>query len=157
MIDEKRIVLTESGKCRFDLLVKELSEDIRAELVRRKHFSDQETEVSRSDAEDFSKSILHIMLSLRNDRQLTPDLVVKLYLATGTIMLTTGIFLPQIRYWKDDPIKAMLVVTLIFITAASYSVKTNIHRRKELEVLLSRVGAPLETANEHVISKISKP
>jgi len=101
-----------------------------------------------------------IMLSLRIDRLPTSDLVVKMYLATGAVMMAAGIFLPQIRHRKDDPTQAMLVFTLIFITAASYLVKTSIHpinRLNEQEVLLSRVGAPFETANEHVLSKLSKP
>ena len=156
MVDENKIVFTESGKCRFDLLVTELSEDIRAELIRRKQYSVQKTEISRSDVENISKSMRLTMLGLRNNRLPNSDLVIKMYLATGAVMLTAGIFLPQIRHWKDDPVQAMLVVTGILMTAASYLVKTNIERRKESGVLLSQAYPSLKPSDEHVTSKMSK-
>ena len=150
-------MFTESGKCRFDLLITELSEDIRAELVRRKQFSVQEIQVWRSDVEDISKSMRLTMLGLRKNRLPNSDLVVKMYLATGAVILTAGIFLPQIRHWKDDPVQALLVVTGILMTSASYLIKTNIERCKESGVLLSQANAPFKPSDEHVTSKMLKP
>lgn len=115
---EKRILFTESGKRRFDLLVTELRENIEAELARRKRFPGEgDVEVSGSDVENISRSVRLTMLGSSEDKLITRDLFVKLYLITGMVMLAAGIFLPKIRSWKDDPVQAMLVVTGLLTTA----------------------------------------
>jgi hypothetical protein len=137
---EKNIVYTESGKRRLDSLIERLSKDVESELIQRKRVpGDEEIEVTGSDVDEIARSIRITFLGAHHYRLVARDLIVKAYLGSGIVMLAAGLLYPYIRYWRDDPIQAMLILTGLLMTAASYSLKTLVDRRKDLEDVLSRV------------------
>tara|TARA_R100000365_G_C2715424_1_gene49531 strand:+ start:272 stop:727 length:456 start_codon:yes stop_codon:yes gene_type:complete len=132
-----KIIYTESALVELERFQKRRKEELESLLKNRKYvFGDDVLEITASDIRDVERHFKVADLS-KSKLPLT-NMVLKLYMIMGVLMVLVGLFYPDLKQLLDrNPIQLALVLTGLGLSMASffgsYYFRTKENRRAELE------------------------
>ncbi len=132
-----KIIYTESASIELERFQKQRKEELESLLKNRKYvFGDEVLEITASDIRDIEKHFK--VADLSKSKLPVTNMVLKLYMIMGILMILVGLFYPDLKQLIDrNPVQLALILAGFGLSMASffgsYYFRARENRRTELE------------------------